>query len=275
MSTPSPFAAPGSPTGGFGLPGQRKHEDDDVEVVLLPGLPRVDLMPASVASADSFRRVQVGLAAALGLVVVGAAAATVLAGAQVDRAQGELAAEQARTTTLQQQEAQYADVPLVRAQLDALTTARTAALGDEVLWYRYSAHLSGALPQSMRLTSLQMSSTPAAVDPATGVATVASDTPVGSMTLSLDGSTVPDSAALLDVLDATPGLAGPWADSTTVDPTSGDTTVAAHVDVSSAALSGRWTQPDPTAVPAAAPTVPATSGTTEPVAATTTTDGGR
>lgn len=271
MTSPSPFAASGSPAGGFGLPGQRKHEDDDVEVVLLPGLPRVDLLPASVASADSFRRVQVGLAAALGLVVVGAAAATVLAGAQVDRAQGELAAEQARTTTLQQQEAQYADVPLVQAQLDALTTARTAALGDEVLWYRYSAHLSGVLPQSMRLTSLQMSSTPAAVDPATGVATVTADAPVGSMTLSLDGSTVPDSAALLDVLDATPGLAGPWADSTTVDPTTGDTTVAAHVDVSRAALSGRWTQPDPAAAPAA----PVATGTTEPVAATTTTDGGR
>ncbi|WP_298803009.1 hypothetical protein [uncultured Pseudokineococcus sp.] len=261
MSFASPFAGSGSGAPAFAVPGQRRQDDSDVEVVRLTGAPSVDLLPRAVAEADRFRRLQVGLAAALGLVVVGAAAATVLAGARVSSAEEALAGEQARTAQLQAEQAQFAEVPLLEAQRTTLTTARDTALAQDVLWYRYSAHLANQLPDGMRLTSLSMQladGAAAPVDPA-ATSTVGS---VGGVTLSLEGRTVPDTADLLDVLGETPGVQGPWADSTTAG-AEGGTTVQAHADLDAAALSGRYAE-DATGADGAAVTgaaVPVADGT--------------
>lgn len=243
MSFSSPFAGgTGGPSGAgaFSVPEQRRVDDADVEVVVLAGVPRVDLLPAAVAAGDRFRRLQLGLAAGLALVLVGAGAATVLAASQVSAAEEELAAHQSRTAQLQAEQAQYAEVPLLRAQAEVLAQTRSTALAQDVLWYRYSAHLANRLPADLRLTSLTMQLTDAAVAPVADAAAPAAVPSVGGLVLALEGGRVPDSADLLDVLAATPGLIGPWADSTTVDP-DGGTTVQAHADLSSAALSGRYT----------------------------------
>lgn len=259
MSFASPFAGGGSGAPAFAVPGQRRQDDADVEVVLLTGAPSVDLLPRAVAEADRFRRLQLGLAAALGLVVVGAAAATVLSGARVSAAEESLAGEQARTAQLQAEQAQFAEVPLLEAQRTALTSARDAALAQDVLWYRYSAHLANRLPAGMRLTSLTMQlgdAAAVAADPA--AAATAPVGTVGGLTLSLEGTTVPDTADLLDVLGATPGVDDPWADSTTAD-AEGGTTVQAHADLTGEALSGRYTETTEAAA--------GTTGTVAPAAA--------
>ncbi|WP_299036577.1 hypothetical protein [uncultured Pseudokineococcus sp.] len=243
MSFPSPFAGgTGSAGSAFAVPGQRRQEDADVEVVVLAGVPRVDLLPAAVAAGDRFRRLQLGLAAGLTLVLVGAAAATLLTGSQVSAAEEELAVHQSRTVQLQNEQAQYAEVPLLRAQSAALTEARDAALARDVLWHRYAAHLANELPADLRLTSMTMQLGDAVAAPAVDAAGAVTpvEASVGGLTLSLEGRTVPDSADLLDVLAATPGVTGPWADSTTAV-AEGGTTVQAHADLSSAALSGRYT----------------------------------
>ncbi|MEJ5868709.1 hypothetical protein WDV85_13270 [Pseudokineococcus sp. 5B2Z-1] len=240
MSFASPFAGGGSGAPAFAVPGQRRQDDADVEVVLLPGAPSVDLLPRAVAEAERFRRLQLGLAAALGLVVVGAAAATVLAGARVSSAEEALAGEQGRTAQLQAEQAQFAEVPLLEAQRTALTSARDAALAQDVLWYRYSAHLANQLPDGMRLTSLTMQLADGAAAPADPAATATVGS-VGGVTLSLEGTTVPDTADLLDVLGQTPGVEDPWADSTTAG-AEGGTTVQAHADLDAAALSGRYAE---------------------------------
>lgn len=238
MSFSSPFAGSASPGGAFTVPGQRR-QDADVEVVVVAGTPRVDLLPAAVAAGERFRRLQRGLAAGLGLVLVGAAAATLLTGWAVSAAEDELAAHQARSVRLQTEQAQYAEVPLLRAQSATLVEARDAALAQDVLWYRYTAHLANRLPSDLRLTAMTMQLADAAAAPAAGAAATTTQAPPGGLTLSLEGVSVRDSADLLDVLAATPGVTGPWADSTTVA-ADGRTTVQAHADLSSAALSGRY-----------------------------------
>ncbi|MEJ5944667.1 hypothetical protein WDZ17_05085 [Pseudokineococcus basanitobsidens] len=240
MSFSSTFGSTPGTAGGAGLPGQRRADGADVEVVVLGGVPRVDLLPASVAAGDRFRRLQLGLAAGLALVLVGAAGATLLAGAGVADAQQDLATEQARTSALQAEQAQYAEVPLLRGQQAALEQARDTAMADDVLWYRYSARLSNALPADLRLTTLDMQlGDDGAVDPTAAVAG-APAAALGSMTLSLEGSAVPDTADLLDVLGDVPGLDGPWADSTTAEGEGDGTVVQAHADVSDEALSHRY-----------------------------------
>jgi len=240
MSFSSPFAGgTGSPGGAFTVPGQRSADDAEVEVVVLAGAPRVDLLPAAVATADRFRRLQIGLAGGLVLVLLGSAAATLVAGSRVSTAEDELAAQQSRTTQLQAEQAQYAEVPLLRAQSETLTETRDAALTQDVLWYRYTAHLANQLPSDLRLTALTMQLADATAAATADPAVAAAETSLGSLTLSLEGESVPDSADLLDVLEAIPGITGPWADSTTAG-AEGGTSVQAHADLSSEALSGRY-----------------------------------
>jgi len=262
MSFSSPFAggsaAPGS---AFAVPGQRRLEETDVEVVVLAGSPRVDLLPAAVAAGDRFRRLRLGLAAGLALVLVGSAAATLVAGSRVSDAEDELAVQQARTAQLQAEQAQYAEVPLLRAQVETLTETRDAALAQDVLFYRYTAHLANELPADLRLTALTMQLAEASDAAAADAAAAAGETPLGGLTLSLEGESVPDSADLLDVLAATPGLTGPWADSTTAD-AEGGTAVQAHADLSSAALSGRYPEQTEDQQGQAAAAVPDPAATT-------------
>ncbi|MEJ5915747.1 hypothetical protein [Pseudokineococcus sp. 1T1Z-3] len=269
MSFSSPFgsAAPGGAGGGV-LPGPRRGESADVETVVLGGVPRVDLLPASVAAGDRFRRLQVGLGAALGVLLLGAAGVTLLAGTQVGAAQEQLTEEQGRTAALQAEMDQYAEVPLLRSTQETVGGVRDAALADDVLWYRYSARLANTLPTDLRLTTLAMAladataasgATSAAAATTTTDGSGAEPATIGTMTLSLEGRVVPDSADLLDVLAQVPGLADPWTDSTTAGGDTGGTTVQAHVDVTDEALSQRYS------------TVPTTTTTT---AATTDGDEG-
>lgn len=171
-------------------------------------VPRVNLLPPEVTAARALRRTQIGLGAAL-LVVLGAIAGVFLLSVQkADTAGENLAAEQARTSVLQAEQAEYARVPAVLAEVEAAQTARETAMGTDVLWYEYLDAIARTYPENVWLGDLT-----AAVTATTAATAVSADplaTP-GIGTVSFTGSSLalPDVAAWLDVLAATTGFADP------------------------------------------------------------------
>ena len=166
-------------------------------------VPRVNLLPPEILQARRFRRTQQVLAGVLAATVVVAVGATVWAAHDVSLAQDDLQAVAARTTALHAQELRYAEVPKVLAQVDAATSARQAALGEDVLWYRFLDDLAVATPQSVWLGSVTVSQN-------TGVVATTTDalTPSNRGTVTFSGTALhfPEVASWLSQVGAVHGL---------------------------------------------------------------------
>lgn len=172
-----------------------------------PAMARVNLLPPEITAARALRRTQGVLAGCVLLVAAGITGGFVLALQQAGTAAEGLAAEQARTTALTEQQAGYAQVPLVLAQVEAAETARSTAMGSEVLWHRYLEQIALTYPPGVWLGDV----TASVAAPAAGAATAATADPlatpgIGSVTFTGASTTMPDVAAWLDVLNATPGF---------------------------------------------------------------------
>jgi Tfp pilus assembly protein PilN len=166
-------------------------------------VPRVNLLPPEILQARRFRRTQRMLAGVLAATVVLAAAATAWAAHDVDSAQDDLQTVAARTTTLHTQEQRYAEVPTVLAQVDAATAARQAALGDDVLWYRFLGDLAVATPPGVWLGSVTVNESGGSVG-----ATTDPLTPAGRGTVTFSGTALrfPDVASWLTQVGVVHGL---------------------------------------------------------------------
>lgn len=169
-------------------------------------IPRVNLLPPEITAARTFRRTQVGLGTCV-LLVVGAITGVFLhslatAGDSADS----LAAEQSRTSTLQGQQAEFGQVPVVLAQLEAAETARATAMGSDVLWYRYLNDIATTYPENVWLGGLTATASSAAAPAVPSTDPLA--TP-GIGTISFTGSALSnqDVASWLDVLAETGGFA--------------------------------------------------------------------
>ncbi len=122
----------------------------------LAGYPvaRVNLLPTEILAERRLRRTQLGLGAVVLGVVGAVAAGFVLAASSAATAEDELAAEQARTKVLTDEQAEYAEVPLVLGQVEAAQAARATAMATDVLWYEYLSHLSASYPQDVWMRDL-------------------------------------------------------------------------------------------------------------------------
>lgn len=175
-------------------------------------IPRVDLLPPEILAGRRLKRTQRLLA----LCVVGTLGLVgglyLMAMNRADAAAEELAVAQAETTRLQAEEAKYAEVPRIIAQVDAATAARDQALSTNVAWYRYLNDLALTYPDTVWLENMT-----AAVAPAGGTTGAASVPVAGSNPLATPGiGTVTftgtalehsDVASWLDVLAGTEGFA--------------------------------------------------------------------
>jgi len=119
-------------------------------------VPQVNLLPLEIVEKRRFRQIQIGLAAAVLAAVVLGALGLLWAQRDVSNANNELSAAQSSVTALQAQQARFSAVPQVIAEVDAATAARTLAMGNDVLWYRYLNDLDGAQPAGVGLTGLQI-----------------------------------------------------------------------------------------------------------------------
>lgn len=201
-----------------------EHDDDEpvglfARTSFTPGSgPRVSLMPAEIMTTRRVRRVQRrGVLALVGVVVLIVAAYALVVGER-SMARDDLAAAQQRSTELTAEQSRYSRAPQVYAQVDDTRAALASVMAGDVRWYQYLADLAVTSPTGLWLTSWQASASdptlaPTTPDPATGQS--AATAPVASLTVSGTAADEPDVADWLDVLTATPGLAGSTASSLT------------------------------------------------------------
>ena len=222
---------------------QTTHEN----VTTLAMLPRVNLLPPEIAAAQRLRAVQAGLGAGVlaALVVVGGL--FVVATGQQHGAQSDLDTAKAKGTSLQAEQAKYADVPKVYAEVDARNAQLTQAMGKEVRWSYFLNDLSLRTPAKVWLTNMVVteaiddSTVPAPAPVAGGAAW--GTTGIGTVTFSGHGYTHNDVAAWLRALASQPGLTQPYF-TQSQQQAIGDTpsvTFDSQAVITDKALSGRFT----------------------------------
>lgn len=214
-------------------------------------LPRVNLLPPEVHQARKLRRLQAGLGVGVALVAVAVGGFYVLESQNASQAGQELSQVQARTTALDHQKAQYADVPRTLAQIDAAETARQTAMTDDVAWYRYLNDLSYITPAHTWLTTMSVNvtgSAPATSGSATGsTGTPALSTP-GIATIAFQGTAGQhnDVAAWLDAIAKEKGWKDAYFTNSTLGVISNSKVVSftSSVTVTADALSHRYDRKD-------------------------------
>lgn len=215
----------------------------------IASLPRVNLLPPEIEEARRFRKVQRGLGAGVLAAAGIVGALTLLANAAVNDAQGDLDTAKARETQLQAQQAQYAEVPLVYAQVEAAEAQLGQAMGKEVRWSYFLNDLSLATPNKVWLTSMTVTQDVDAVAAATANPTLPAGgtylTPgLGTVTFQGKGYAHNDVAAWLDSLARQKGLTQPYFTSSTKEAIGSENAVSfsSQATITEDALSGRYTK---------------------------------
>ena len=172
--------------------------------VVLPTLPRVNLLPPDLAEAAHLRRIQLGLG--VGVVAAVGLVGLLYAGASgaVSDADRELQAATAEHGRLQAQVATYRDVTGKYAAAGAAQEMLVQAMGGEVRYSRFLNDLSLSMPDGVWLTSATWSQDPA------GTAGQ-----LGTVSMSGVAKHHDDVAVWLEKLASQPGYASPYLQSAT------------------------------------------------------------
>jgi Tfp pilus assembly protein PilN len=177
----------------------------------LSTLPQVNLLPPEIEQERRFRRTQLGLGAgvvaSLGVVAV----LFLAANSQVSSAQGDLADSKRQTSQLEVKAAEYSQVPLVYAQVEAAKAQLELAMGKEIRWSFYLNDLSLKIPNSVWLTTMTVTPNEAAAS-AAPVAAGGSYLQTGIGEVTFDGHALKhnDVAAWLDSLAKQKGYTQPY-----------------------------------------------------------------
>ncbi len=180
-------------------------------------VPRVNLLPQEIIDSRRFRRTQQYLALGVVGCVVVCGAAVLWASQDVARAQDELAAVQAETAILQLEQAKYADVPRVLAQVEGAKLAREQAMSSDVAWYRYLNDIALSIPSTVWLSNISVSVTATSSTSTLPSANPLAPTGIGDVTFEGGAIRYPDVATWLESLDKVKGFDGVSLGDTTID----------------------------------------------------------
>jgi hypothetical protein len=200
-------------------------------------VPRVNLLPIEIVEARRFRRVQLVLGVTVVSTLLIAGGGTYLAQRATNKAHDRLHASQTQVTRLQSEENRYAAVPLVIAEVDAANTARTLALGSDVLWYRYLNDVDDARPANVELSALSVTMNNAAAVAAPS-SNPLSNVGIGTITATGTAQKYKDVANWLDAVEKITGLSSSALSSAAE--ADGKLTFSSGAIVDSDALSGRY-----------------------------------
>jgi Tfp pilus assembly protein PilN len=205
---------------------------------------RVDLLPREVLARRNLARTQKVLAVVLALAVLLVAGIWWVSAGSADRAAADVAAQQSRTAALQAQQAQYAEVPRVRAEVERVQQARAQAMAADVVWTRYLDEIGVRYPDGVWLSDLSVAVAPSSAS--TGLAAPATDPladpAVATVSFTGTGGSYDDVAAWLDSLTEVPGFSDARYSVSTLTDLDGETvtTFTSTVGVTEAALSHRF-----------------------------------
>lgn len=166
---------------------------------------QVNLLPPEVRSRRALGKVKVQLGLALLLVVLLCGLGFVWASFQERGAASDLDAAKDDVQSLMDQQAKYADVPLVKGQVAAAEAARTFGMSTEVLWSDYIAKILAILPPNAKIESIS-SMMPSPMEAGMVEVNPLADPGVGSLTFTTRSPTIPDAATWIEGLDSIPGF---------------------------------------------------------------------
>ncbi len=205
----------------------------------LAQLPRVNLMPPEIEEQRRFRRIQIGLGAAVvGAVGVVGLLYTAANGSLAD-ANSELEAANAKNTALRAESAKYKDVTAVYQRAAAAQAMLTEAMGEEVRYSRFLNDLSLTVPDNVWVKNLVFSQTP--VPAALG----STEPGIGTVTVTGVGFSHDDVAVWLESLARQKGYTNPYFSASTeaLIGTRKIVNFTSTATLTPAALSGRYTKP--------------------------------
>lgn len=172
--------------------------------LILGGPPAAQLLPPEVGIARRSRGMRRGIVAVAVLLMVASGAGSAAAKYQAFVAEADLALEQERTISLIAQQAEFAEVVAVQAEIEEREAARRVATGTEIDWQAFVTSIEASLPANMTLQSVAaegsspMAGLAQAADPLQGARVAA----ITCIVLSPVLITVPD------VVDLAGGLTG-------------------------------------------------------------------
>lgn len=177
--------------------------------VLTGGLPQVNLLPPEIHAARGLRVVKRWLGIALLVVLVVIAGLYAWAMLAKQDAENDLALAEDETARLIAEQAKYAEVPAVLAELANSEDSLWLATSTEVLWEPYLRAIASTVPNDVSIDSLGYAGmTPLAPD---AYLTSPLQKPgVGSITFTARSLTVPDTAEWIEKLNAVPGFSDAW-----------------------------------------------------------------
>ncbi|MCU1437695.1 MAG: hypothetical protein JWP66_782 [Naasia sp.] len=217
------------------------RQDGPVDPVRRPaigGVPRVDLLPASLREKRMQKRFRRGIYVGIGGVAVLLAAGIAGATAFGAVASANLAAEQAVTLDLLGQQAQYAELSAVQERIVLAEAAQQVGAGTEIDWSDYLGKLRATLPAGVTLTSVTVdAATPLAVyEQGTGPLEGAR---IATLTFTASSPGLPDVPVWIDALRTLPAFVDAIADSVTLDDT-GSYAVNMTLHIGPDAYAGRF-----------------------------------
>ncbi|HTL24582.1 MAG TPA: PilN domain-containing protein [Mycobacteriales bacterium] len=181
-----------------------------------PTLPRVNLLPPEIAQKRAFRRVQLGMGAAVLASVAVVGGLYVSAAHGVTTAQSDLDAARTQQTALQHQLSSYAGVTAIYNAADAAQAQLTVAMGDEVRYSQLLNDLSLAIPGNVWLNNLSFTQGgPALTAAAPGAVTTTGVAPIGTATFQGVAFSHDDVATWLEALGRLKTYANPYFSSST------------------------------------------------------------
>jgi hypothetical protein len=202
-------------------------------------VPRVNLLPPEILQTRRLTTVKHRLAGVFLLVVVLGAAGTLWAQNEVSQAEQALEETRSRTVALTSAKGQFAQVPLVLAEVGAATTAREQALAQDVLWHKILDAVSIITPEEVSLTDIEVTLT--AATPTAGADPLL-PSGLGQIDFSGTAESFPAVATWLDAVADLPGVDGSSL-KTATRPSSGESTslkFTTSVVVIGTALSHRY-----------------------------------
>ncbi|MDY7529125.1 MULTISPECIES: hypothetical protein [unclassified Cryobacterium] len=207
--------------------------------LIVGGVPRVDLLPPEIykerAAAVIRRRLLIGVFGVIAIMAVGTGASTVLA----LQAQGQLADEQARTSSLLAEQTKYIEVRSVQAKVTLVQAAQQVGVSTEIDWKKYLDSVQATLPSTVSIDTVTL-------DFASPIFAYAQPTAplqgarVGTVKFTAKSAVLPDVPTWLNALSTLPGFADALPGSVTLDATTKTYTVDITMHVNDAAYAKRF-----------------------------------
>jgi len=206
--------------------------------IVVGGEPRVDLLPPEIRAHRKRGRTAGRLGLVLILVVLLMIAAVGASMYLSLTAQAQLAAEQAHTTAILQQQSKYIAVRNVQSQVNLIKAAQQVGASTEIDWNTYLAQVQSTLPAGVAITTVTIDS----ASPLTAYAQATAPLQgarVATLSFAATSPTLPEVPTWLNALATLPGFADGVPGSVALN-ANGSYTANVTLHIDEAAFDGRF-----------------------------------